>query len=227
MTQKHRILPHFRPQDITRFWSKVDKTPGQGPQGECWLWTGCKPKGYGIFQQARRQYRANRIAFYLTRGRDPGDLLVCHSCDYPPCCRPEHLFIDTGKGNTQDAVQKGRMTGPRLLTPQSVKEILQLHLTGRFTAADLAVQFGTSTPTISRLIRGEAYRDIPEIAALSTDPLPRRLIKRLTHSPELRSQLRSEYKAGINLTELSRRHAMPRTTVFEIVKGRLADRDEY
>jgi hypothetical protein len=34
--------------------------------------------------------------------------MVCHRCDNPPCCRPDHLFLGTAKDNSQDSMQKGR-----------------------------------------------------------------------------------------------------------------------
>jgi DNA invertase Pin-like site-specific DNA recombinase len=34
---------------------------------------------------------------------------VCHKCDYPPCIRPDHLFIGTQKDNIADAIAKGRL----------------------------------------------------------------------------------------------------------------------
>jgi len=35
---------HFSEVAKTRFWAEVEKTPGHGPQGECWLLDGLLQK---------------------------------------------------------------------------------------------------------------------------------------------------------------------------------------
>jgi hypothetical protein len=106
----HIKIPQLTPQEIARFWDKVNKAPGFGPNGDCWIWTGGKStRGYGLFTIRRRSYRANRIAYTLQYNTDPNELLACHRCDIPLCVRKEHLFADTNQGNMLDAKKKNRL----------------------------------------------------------------------------------------------------------------------
>ena len=74
---------------VKRFWAKVDKS------GECWLWTGSKRnKGYGAFVWSDDdglvvQGRAHRFSFEIHIGPIPTGMCVLHSCDNPPCVRPD------------------------------------------------------------------------------------------------------------------------------------------
>lgn len=97
-----RLPPTMRESDIARFWAKVEKTD------ECWLWTAARwPKGYGAFNCDHQMWQAHRIAYYLTYGKFPTDL-ACHTCDNPPCVRPDHLFDGTSQQNLVDGLRKGR-----------------------------------------------------------------------------------------------------------------------
>lgn len=88
-----------------RFWSRVDLT-----QPDCWEWTGPRlPLGYGRVHFRSQATYAHRVAWELTRGRTvPKDMCICHTCDNPACCRPDHLFLGTHANNIRDRDQKGR-----------------------------------------------------------------------------------------------------------------------
>lgn len=97
---------------LSRFWSKVDKTPGYGPKGDCWEWTGAsiKKDGRGIFWLDRKNQIASRVALSMKLGRPLGiGIFACHSCDNPKCCNPSHLWEGDNKQNIHDARSKGRL----------------------------------------------------------------------------------------------------------------------
>lgn len=94
-----------------RFWAKVDKSDGSGPNSDCWQWTGaCNNQGYGqIGLGSRKEKHAltHRVAWFLEFGVWPR--LALHRCDNPKCVRVAHLFEGTQRDNVHDAIAKGRL----------------------------------------------------------------------------------------------------------------------
>jgi predicted DNA-binding protein (UPF0251 family) len=176
MTIKYRALPALGAEDIKRFWSKVDRSPGQGPQGECWLWISraiYRSSGYGKFLKCKVSYGAHRIAYMIQYGVDPGEILVCHRCDVRLCMRADHLFKGTSQANADDMKAKGRSAkgdrngmrkhpertspgeknGYAKLTDLEVREICRAYDAGEANQYQLARRYQVWQMTISRIVR--------------------------------------------------------------------------
>jgi hypothetical protein len=79
--------------DEARFMSKVDKV------GDCWIWTGTTPRGYGQFSVNRRMKPAHRAAHELFVGPIPHQYEIDHLCRNISCVRPAHLEAVTKTEN--------------------------------------------------------------------------------------------------------------------------------
>ena len=173
---------------IKQFWACVDKSPGQGPNGDCWEWKGGLGKdGYGKTTIGCQTLRANRVAYFLATGDNPVELLVCHSCDNPPCCNPAHLSKETNAGNQADmknkgraasGLRQGRYTKPErtargerhgartrpekfaILNEERVIQIRALHATGNYSMPSLAVRFGVCRSAIQSVVHRRSWKHV-------------------------------------------------------------------
>ncbi len=147
------------------FWDRVVITS----PNNCWNWTGCiLNDGYGQVRMNMKKYRTHRLAYQLTYGSIPDELLVLHTCDNPKCCNPNHLWVGTVQDNSDDMKNKNRQVkGEDMfsskLTSKDVIEIRRLYATGTVSQRDLGRMYGVYHSTIGRILHGVIWRHIHEI----------------------------------------------------------------
>lgn len=158
-----------------RFARHIDKTPGHGPDGECWVWTGTsRGVGYGAFKVRQGLVMdSHRLAWLIAHDTDelPAGIQVCHRCDNRACVRVSHLFIGTRSDNMRDCAAKGRLNSTcgeshptATLTEDMIREGRRRFVNGE-TYKSLALEFGVDRSALRKAMRGEAWKHV-------TDPPP-------------------------------------------------------
>lgn len=131
----------------TRFWAGVDQSDPDG----CWPWTRAirNGQGHGGVWDGKRWTHAHRGAYRLAHGPIPPGMHICHHCDNPPCCRPDHLFLGTRAENMADMAQKRRT----VRVPAEIEAWVMLLLRIGATYAEVAATAGIGTSTLKRIRR--------------------------------------------------------------------------
>jgi hypothetical protein len=121
---------------------------------------------YGQVKVGRQMRHVPRVVYELFVGPIPDGLLVCHKCDNPPCCNPDHLFLGTQLDNAQDRDRKGRLN-PRhgelnaraKLSESQALKIIDLYRGGSSSDA-IAGTFSVSVSTVQSIVSGKTWRHL-------------------------------------------------------------------
>lgn len=157
-----------------RFWTHVARGDG------CWEWTGTRrPDGYGVHWNGSRQVRAHRRSWEMANGPLPEGAVIRHSCDNPPCVRPDHLAIGTQQDNLADMTSRGRrVRGERhpwfgqeqrgetnrqaKLTDEQVAHIKGMAAAGHYHD-DIAQRYGVTKTNVSYIASDKTWRHVRPI----------------------------------------------------------------
>ena len=143
---------------VDDFWNNCKKSDG------CWEWQLRRDKeGYGHFFIDNRRWLAHRFSWTLINGPIPDGLQVLHSCDNPPCIRPDHLSLGTNLENNRDKIAKNRdviFEGSRhansKLNEAKVVEIRKRAVAESYSS--IARSYEVSVSTISEIVNGLRWR---------------------------------------------------------------------
>jgi hypothetical protein len=133
--------------------------------GECWLWRGYTlSTGYGQITYKGRKVLLHRAMYEVANGPIPPGLDVCHSCDNPPCVRPEHLWLGTAKDNVRDCIEKGRWlngeANPQaVMTEDNVREI-RARMAGGQRLYEIARGMGLRASSVRNVYYGRSWKHV-------------------------------------------------------------------
>jgi hypothetical protein len=148
---------------IKRFWGYVDIKDKEN----CWNWMGHRSnKGYGETRDRRGKiHAASRVAYEIAFGIFNKSLLVCHKCDNPMCCNPDHLFLGTSVDNNSDMANKNRSAygsknGNSKLTEEDVKKIKVLLREGVYSCKEIFTLFNISKSTLYNIRNNKIWKRV-------------------------------------------------------------------
>lgn len=162
---------------MERFEDKYIPEPNSG----CWIWTGeVGSFGYGVltisqkWRDGRRfcrvSARAHRLSWELHCGPIPDGLFVCHSCDFPPCVNPDHLFLGDDAANVADCISKGRNSPPPIHSGEThhkaklkIADVIDIKKR-RMLGYEYAEKYGVTPALISAIHTGKIWRHVTATA---------------------------------------------------------------
>ena len=114
----------------------------------------------------------------LENGSIPDGLFLLHKCDFPPCCRPDHLTPGTQLDNMRDMISKGRGADMREVskyrpsnsgekngrvrhTWEIVRAIRAEYAAGNISMTELAAKYNTHGSSICQMINRKIWKDDP------------------------------------------------------------------
>jgi len=193
---------------IARFWPNVEVKS----QNDCWVWKGTKTSGgYGLFCYLGKQVLATRFIQEIINSQDLSNgLIVCHKCDNPSCCNPDHLFVGTPEDNSKDMVQKGRsVCGEKskntLLTNEIVKDMLNKIWIGELQSAQEAANYIKTTPSqILRILNRITWKNVTELSEIPLEDIKNKIIRKRTFiDQEMHNNISDCLSEGFTIQEVS------------------------
>ena len=184
-------------------------------EGGCWIWNrSTDTSGYGNTWAFDRCWKVNRLSYYLFVGEIPKGLLVCHTCDKPPCFNPDHLWVGTQQENIDDMMSKGRgiiaeHRSNNKISTQMRPVIAKKYLSG-MTMKSIAKEYNCHETTILTAIN----KVLPDRKKknLNSEGKPYTKIK-IGICPNITK----EYLSGTSMIDLAKKYNTSKSSIFTAI----------
>jgi DNA-binding CsgD family transcriptional regulator len=186
----------------------------------CWLTNYSKNSKKPSISIEGVRYLLTRVIYKLYKGKDPGELYVCHTCDNPRCINPDHLWLGTCADNMADKKNKNRQTKGSIvpsskLTEEKVIEIKKLLIENKLTLKEIKNRFGVGNRTISEINSGKRWSHVEGVGTkIRTTRGGRKL------SFEQAEKIKKLLLEGMTCTEVGQLFGVSRWTVQSIRQGK-------
>lgn len=186
---------------------KIAKSTG------CWIWqlSLVQDRHYGRLTYKGKAYSAHRAAYEAFVGEIPKGLHICHKCNNPSCCNPEHLYAGTHYDNMQDRKKAGGYTKSpkKKLTKEICKSIRDDNRKG-LPVIKITKMYGLSKTTINRVLRNEIYPDSDFVRRKSRkDNIDASIVK----------EIRKLHRSGLIQADICARFGLDARRVADIIKN--------
>ena len=91
-------------------------------------------------------------------------MYVCHICDEPACCNPDHLWLGTAEQNYKDSQNKNRNAkGEKIssakLTVKKAQEIREIYKKGGISLREIGEIHGVKHSTVYNIIICKTWKN--------------------------------------------------------------------
>lgn len=124
--------------------------------------------GYGKIRLKGKMQAVHRVIYRLKVGDIPDKYCVCHRCDNPSCCNPDHLFLGTHQDNMIDMTLKGRRAkGEKIgcrreghpLSKLTEEQICEIRAISHMKQRDIADLYGITQSHVSNIKNNVRWKE--------------------------------------------------------------------
>lgn len=99
-------------------------------------------------------WKTHRLSYKFTHpDEDISDKKICHECDNPKCCNPDHLFSGTQQDNIDDRDVKGNSI--KKLSHNEVLEMIDVYYSSKISMRKLSKRYGICHQFLSKILAGK------------------------------------------------------------------------